>query len=75
MLVLQRKIGQSIYIGDDIKITIQDINSDKVKISIEAPKDITIFREELKLATMSNLEALSSSSDSLERMKKLLDKN
>ena len=75
MLVLQRKIGQSIYIGEDIKITIQDITSDKVKISIEAPKDITIVREELKLATMSNLEALSSSSDSLEQMKKLFDKN
>lgn len=75
MLVLQRKIGQSIYIGEDIKITIQDITSDKVKISIEAPKDITIVREELKLATMSNHEALSSSSDSLEQMKKLFDKN
>ncbi|WP_352400301.1 carbon storage regulator [Anaerotignum sp.] len=73
MLVLQRKIGQSIYIGDDIKVTIQDINSDKVKISIEAPKDITIVREELKLATMSNLEALSSSGDSVALLKKIFE--
>lgn len=74
MLVLQRKIGQSIYVGEDIKITIQDITSDKVKISIEAPKDITIMREELKLATMSNLEALSSSGDSVAMLKKIFDK-
>ncbi|KXL52082.1 hypothetical protein CLNEO_25980 [Anaerotignum neopropionicum] len=74
MLVLQRKIGQSIYIGEDIKITIQDISSDKVKISIEAPKEVTIVREELKLATMNNLEALSSSGDSVALLKKMFDK-
>ncbi|MDD4843165.1 MAG: carbon storage regulator [Anaerotignum sp.] len=74
MLVLQRKIGQSIYIGEDIKITIQDIASDKVKISIEAPKDITIVREELKLAMMNNQEALSSSGDSVNLFKKMFDK-
>ncbi|MDD3395450.1 MAG: carbon storage regulator [Clostridia bacterium] len=74
MLVLQRKIGQSIFVGEDIKITIQDISSDKVKISIEAPKNITIVREELKLATMSNVEALSSSSDSIALLKKIFDK-
>ncbi|WMI81011.1 carbon storage regulator [Anaerotignum sp. MB30-C6] len=74
MLVLQRKTGQSIYIGDDIKITIQDITSDKVKISIEAPKDIPIVREELKLASMSNQEALTSTSNSIELLKKIFDK-
>lgn len=74
MLVLQRKTGQSIYIGDDIKITIQDITSDKVKVSIDAPKDIPIIREELKLASMSNQEALSSSNSSVELLKKMFDK-
>ncbi|MFV0314912.1 MAG: carbon storage regulator [Anaerotignum sp.] len=74
MLVLQRKTGQSIYIGDDIKITIQDITSDKVKVSIDAPKDIPIIREELKLASMSNQEALSSSNNSIELLKKMFDK-
>lgn len=71
MLVLQRKIGQSIYVGDDIIITIQDISADKVKISIDAPKDIMIMREELKMATMNNQEALSSSGDSVAMLKKL----
>ncbi|HBF64704.1 MAG TPA: carbon storage regulator, partial [Clostridium sp.] len=65
---------QSIYIGEDIKITIQDITADKVKISIDAPKDIMIMREGLKLATMSNQEALSSSSDSVAMLKKLFQK-
>lgn len=74
MLVLQRKIGQSIFIGDDIVITIQDISSDKVKISIDAPKDVVIMREELKLAAISNQEALSSSHDSIDLLKKLLDR-
>ena len=74
MLVLQRKIGQSIFIGDDIVITIQDISSDKVKISIDAPKDVVIMREELKLAAISNQEALSSSHNSIDLLKKLLDR-
>jgi len=74
MLVLQRKIGQSIFIGDDIVVTIQDISSDKVKISIDAPKDIVIMREELKLAAISNQEALSSTHDSIDLLKKLLNR-
>ncbi len=74
MLVLQRKIGQSIYLGDDIIITIQDISSDKVKISIDAPKDVVIMREELKQAAMSNLEALSASEDSIALLKKMFQK-
>lgn len=60
MLILQRKVGQSIFIGENVKITIQEISSDKVKISIDAPKDIKIIRDELKLAAMNNKEAVSS---------------
>lgn len=57
MLILQRKIGEALYIGDDIKITIKEISNDKVKISIDAPRDINIVREELLLAQESNVEA------------------
>ena len=74
MLILQRKSGQSIFIGDDIKISIQEISSDKVKIAIEAPKDIKIIREELKFAENNNKEALTSTKESLEILKKLFDK-
>lgn len=74
MLILQRKIGQAIFIGNDIKITIQDISSDKVKIAIDAPKDIKIIRDELKNAEINNQEALSSSDEGLSILKKLLDR-
>lgn len=74
MLILQRKVGQSIYIGDDVVVTIQDISSDKVKISIDAPKDIKIIRDELKYAEINNKEALSSSNSTVNILKKLFDK-
>jgi len=72
MLVLQRKIGQSILIGADITLTVQEITSDKVRISIDAPKEIKIIREELKLAEESNQEALSTSRESVELLKNFL---
>lgn len=59
MLVLTRRTGQAIRVGDDIVIKIVDIDGSQVKIGIEAPKGILIFREELyaKLKE-SNIEAL-----------------
>jgi carbon storage regulator len=47
MLVLTRHIGDSIVIGDDIEITIVEIQGDKAKIGINAPKSITVLRKEL----------------------------
>ena len=47
MLVLARKEGQKIMIGDDIEIKIIDIGSNVVRIGIEAPKDVLVSREEL----------------------------
>ncbi len=47
MLVLTRRLGESINIGDKIKITVVDIDGKQVKIGIEAPRDISIFREEV----------------------------
>ena len=47
MLVLSRQRDQSIVIGDDIKITIVDIRGDKVRLGIEAPKEIPVHREEV----------------------------
>ena len=60
MLVLQRKKEESIIIGGNIKITIAEIGSDRVKISIEAPKDIPILRAELVEAADANKEAITS---------------
>ena len=47
MLVISRKIGESLIISDNIKITIVTSGADKVTIGIDAPKEIKIIREEL----------------------------
>lgn len=47
MLVVKRKIGESILIGDNIEIIISEISQDKVQIAINAPKEIIITRKEL----------------------------
>lgn len=47
MLVLTRKIGESIIIGEDIKITVTDIHGRQVRLGVEAPRDIPIYRMEV----------------------------
>ena len=49
MLVLTRKVGQRIRIGDDVVITLVRIQGDKVRVGIEAPRDVAIHREEVRL--------------------------
>ena len=63
MLILQRKEGESIKIGDDIEVRIAEIGSGIVKIAIDAPKSINIFRTELLTAANINKEAVVKSSD------------
>lgn len=57
MLVLSRKAGESVYIGDDIKITLVEFIGDKIKIGIEAPKSMTVLREELYQTLSTNKQA------------------
>lgn len=47
MLVLSRKVNQSIMIGDDIEIKVLEIRGDQVRIGIEAPKKIPVHRKEV----------------------------
>jgi carbon storage regulator len=47
MLVLTRKIGEGIVIGDDIKITIVEMKGGSVRIGIDAPRDKKIYRQEV----------------------------
>ena len=47
MLVLSRKLGEKIYIGDTICITVVDIDRGKIRLGSEAPRDVAIYRQEL----------------------------
>ncbi len=47
MLVLSRQKDESIVIGDDIKITIVDVRGDKVRLGIEAPREVPVHRIEV----------------------------
>lgn len=66
MLIITRKKGESLMIGDDIEITISKIEDGSVKIGIQAPKEVSILRKELleevknenKSAANINLELL-----------------
>lgn len=64
MLILSRKTDQQIKIGDDITLTIIEIRGDQVKIGVEAPKSIKVFRQEVFSAIKSeNTAALNVNTD------------
>lgn len=49
MLALARKVNESIIIGNDVEVTILEIKGDQIKIGVNAPKSIPIYRKELYL--------------------------
>jgi carbon storage regulator len=51
MLVLTRKDGETLLIGDQVKITIVKSKNGSVKVGVEAPKDVKVLREELQSST------------------------
>ena len=59
MLILRRKKNESILIGDNIRITVVESASDGVRLAIDAPKQISILREELSIAEQENKSASS----------------
>jgi carbon storage regulator len=67
MLILSRKLNEKIKIGNDITLTIIEIKGDQIKIGVDAPKDVKVFRQEVfnaiqdenkKAAVSDNLSAL-----------------
>lgn len=71
MLVVTRKKGESILIGDDIEISINKIEDGSVKIAISAPKDVTILRKEVyEKVKEENKEAINKNIDILNLFKK-----
>ena len=73
MLILTRKLGESIAIGDDIKVSVLGIHGRQVRIGIEAPQDIIVHREEIYLRVQEeNRNASKSIKDDLVSVVKLL---
>ncbi len=59
MLILSRRPGESVHVGDDIKITILSIKGQQIKIGLEVPEQTPVYREEIYLKVRSqNASAL-----------------
>lgn len=78
MLVLNRKKGETIVIGDTIRLTVIDVQGDQIKIGIDAPRNVSIYREEIYqevLAANRQASQPGSHAEILKEMKKMqLDK-
>ena len=75
MLILTRKLGESIKIGDDIKIQVIDIKGRQVRLGIEAPENFSIHREEVYLRIQEeNQLAAEASPTSLKALSDILKK-
>jgi carbon storage regulator len=71
MLVIGRRKGESLLIGEDVEITIIKIENGSVKIAINAPKEVSILRKELyKEVTDENQRAMIFDASTLEKLKK-----
>lgn len=47
MLILTRRVGESVYIGDDVRLTVLGVRGTQVRIGINAPKEVPVHREEI----------------------------
>ena len=72
MLILNRKPGESIIIGEDIEITVLEVEENRVKIGIDAPRDINILRKEIYIDIREETKkSLEIDKDVLDILKKL----
>ena len=75
MLILTRKSGESITIGDDVKVTVVEIKGKQVRIGIEAPRSYIIHREEVYISIQEeNRRAAKESPLSIKSLKNLIGK-
>lgn len=68
MLVITRKSEESIMIADNVEITILEISKDKVKVGINAPKEVKIYRSELKTLRQTNEQAAKPSGEAIKQL-------
>jgi len=74
MLILTRKVGQSIIIGEDIEIKVLEIINGQTKLGITAPKNISILRKELLEIKNENIKAASVNKEVLSQLENFIKK-
>lgn len=75
MLVLSRKKDESVVIGDEIEITIVDIQSEQVKVAIKAPRSISVHRKEIYLQIQEeNKASAATASDAIDILNNIVKK-
>ena len=65
MLIIGRRVGETIFLGDDVEIRIMDLTPSRVKIGIVAPRELGILRGEMRQAAAQNLAASQGASSGL----------
>lgn len=75
MLILSRKVNEKIKIGNDITLTIIEIKGDQIKVGVEAPKDVKVFRQEVYNAIQNENKAAASSGNNFDILGNLLKNN
>ena len=73
MLVLSRRPGESVVVGDDVTITVLEVRGDVIRIGIDAPRSVAVHRAELlQQLESTNLEAASPSEDAVASLSQAL---
>ncbi len=73
MLVLTRRSGESVMIGDDVVITVLEVRGDVIRLGIRAPREVQVHREEIyRELQASNQEAASPSDDAVRALADLI---
>ena len=68
MLILTRRIGETLIIGDDVNITVLGVKGNQVRLGINAPKDVSVHREEIYLRIQQEKQGVDSVADAEEEV-------
>lgn len=77
MLVLTRRSDEALRIGDNVKITVVEIKGNQVRLGIEAPAEVSIYREEIYMKVMeeNRLAAAAATTELFRKVKEHISKN